>query len=73
MAIQVPSNDPVSVRRPGWQSVSGSQLVVGDRLRSGYETFIVTSFEPREGWVAVVLDWGPFFRLDHLQQYTVWR
>ena len=71
--IGEPSNDPVPIRRQSWQSVKGANLKIGDRMLSGGAVFTITAFEPREGWVAVICDWGHEFRLDKAQPYSVWR
>lgn len=71
--IGTESNEPVHIRRESWQSVPGAKLRIGDRMLSGGAVFTITGFEPREGWVAVVCDWGHSFRLDKTQPYKVWR
>lgn len=59
--------------RKSWQSVKGSNLRIGDKMLSGGAVFHITHFEPMEGWVKVVCDWGHGFRLDKSQAYKVWR
>ena len=72
------SNQPIRVHRHSWQSVKGSSLSVGDKVRAGNVVSTIASFEtvgagtPYE-WTRVNLDYGHSFRLDPRQSYIAWR